>query len=36
MFEAGLRERIGLDRFCASIDQALAAAGEWVSARDDR
>ena len=28
MFEAGLAERIGLDRFCADIDQALAAAGE--------
>ena len=24
MFEAGLAERIGLDRFCADIDQALA------------
>ena len=23
MFEAGLAERIGLDRFCADIDQAL-------------
>ncbi|MEY2490077.1 MAG: sulfate permease, SulP family, partial [Verrucomicrobiota bacterium] len=28
MFEAGLAERIGLDRFCADIDQALAAANE--------
>jgi SulP family sulfate permease len=26
MFEAGLAERIGLDHFCADIDQALAAA----------
>jgi sulfate permease, SulP family len=26
MFESGLAERIGLDRFCADIDQALAAA----------
>jgi SulP family sulfate permease len=25
MFESGLAERIGLDRFCADIDQALAA-----------
>ncbi|MFL6539459.1 MAG: SulP family inorganic anion transporter, partial [Chthoniobacterales bacterium] len=25
MFEAGLAERLGLDRFCADIDQALAA-----------
>jgi SulP family sulfate permease len=28
MFEAGLAERIGLDHFCADIDQALAAARE--------
>jgi SulP family sulfate permease len=26
MFEAGLAERIGLDHFCADIDQALTAA----------
>ena len=26
MFESGLAERVGLDRFCADIDQALAAA----------
>jgi hypothetical protein len=32
MFEAGLAERIGLDRFCADIDQALAAAPELPSA----
>jgi sulfate permease, SulP family len=25
LFESGLAERIGLDRFCADIDQALAA-----------
>src|SRR5262249_44967636 len=25
MFESGLAERIGLDRFCADIDQALSA-----------
>ena len=25
MFESGLAERIGLDHFCADIDQALAA-----------
>jgi hypothetical protein len=25
MFESGLAERIGLERFCADIDQALAA-----------
>ena len=24
MFESGLAERIGLERFCADIDQALA------------
>jgi SulP family sulfate permease len=28
MFESGLAERIGLDRFCADIDQALAAVGK--------
>ncbi len=28
MFECGLAERLGLDRFCADIDQALAAVGE--------
>lgn len=28
MFESGLAERLGLDRFCADIDQALAAARE--------
>jgi SulP family sulfate permease len=33
MFEAGLAERIGLDRFCADIDQALAAARELSSTR---
>jgi anti-anti-sigma regulatory factor len=32
MFEAGLAERIGLDRFCADIDQALAAVHELLSA----
>jgi SulP family sulfate permease len=31
MFEAGLAERIGLDHFCADIDQALAAARELES-----
>jgi SulP family sulfate permease len=31
MFEAGLAERIGLDRFCADIDQALAAARELLT-----
>ena len=31
MFEAGLAERIGLDRFCADIDQALAAARELLA-----
>ena len=33
MFEAGLAERIGLDRFCADIDQALAAASDYTSPR---
>lgn len=33
MSEAGLAERLGLDRFCAHIDQALAAARELLSAR---
>ena len=28
MFESGLAERLGLDRFCADIDQALAAVRE--------
>jgi MFS superfamily sulfate permease-like transporter len=28
LFEAGLAERIGLDHFCADIDQALAAVRE--------
>ena len=28
MFESGLAERIGLNRFCADIDQALAAVRE--------
>jgi hypothetical protein len=36
MFGAGLAERLGLDRFCADIDQALAAARELLSARQDR
>jgi SulP family sulfate permease len=36
MFGAGLAERLGLDRFCADIDQALAAARELLSVRKDR
>jgi hypothetical protein len=31
MLEAGLAERVGLDRFCADIDQALAAARALAS-----
>jgi hypothetical protein len=34
MFEAGLAERIGLDRFCADIDQALAAVRDLLSAEN--
>jgi sulfate permease, SulP family len=34
LFEAGLAERIGLDRFCADIDHALAAARELLSDRN--
>jgi SulP family sulfate permease len=33
MFEAGLAERIGLDRFCADIDQALASVRELLSSK---
>jgi hypothetical protein len=31
LFEAGLAGRIGLDQFCADIDQALAAVRELLS-----
>ncbi len=35
MFESGLAERLGLDRFCADIDQALAAVRQTLSRTDD-
>ena len=31
MFESGLAERIGIDRFCADIDQALAAVRQTIT-----
>ena len=36
MFECGLAERLGLDRFCADIDQALAAVREMKVRAEDR
>jgi hypothetical protein len=33
MFETGLAERIGLDHFCADIDQALAAARDLLATK---
>ncbi|MGZ5553001.1 MAG: SulP family inorganic anion transporter [Chthoniobacterales bacterium] len=35
MFESGLAERLGLDRFCADIDQALAAVRQTLSRNGD-
>ncbi|MGZ5001831.1 MAG: STAS domain-containing protein [Chthoniobacterales bacterium] len=35
MFESGLAERLGLDRFCADIDQALAAVRQTLNRAAD-
>jgi SulP family sulfate permease len=34
MHRSGLLDRVGLDNFCASIDQALARSGELLAAED--